>query len=192
MKKITLLVASYFLVGSVAQLTANPVFSNNNDRRAAVVYYEDADPIVFMERGVEFYVFLNGDFDFNTHPQGNQSGYYFRKPGTRTTTVSYTSNYGVKIEQDQMGRVRRVGNTFINYDNKGRVSRIGSVYMKYNAFGLTKVGDLKISYNGRKQIVTMSGTVNMTQGYTTYGNYTAPQNAYYGSSTSYYYRTAGK
>lgn len=188
MKKITLLVASYFLVGSVAPTLASPVFSGNNDKKAYALHYDEAEPVVFLERGIEFYVFLNGDFDFNTHPEANSnSGYHFRRPGTRTSIENYPIAYGIKIEQDYLGRVRRVGNVFINYDNRGRVSRIGATYMKYNAFGLTKIGGLKITYNTKNQIVAMSGTVNAPQ-YPAYGYYQAPRDAYYGNS-DYYYRT---
>jgi hypothetical protein len=43
--------------------TANNKFSH--ERRSAVDF-RNAEPIVFMERGVEFFVFADGQFDFNT------------------------------------------------------------------------------------------------------------------------------
>jgi hypothetical protein len=47
-----------------------------------------------------------------------------------------TRNQKVKVEHDNFGRVRRVGNVFINYDANDRIKRVGSVYMAYNRFAL--------------------------------------------------------
>jgi hypothetical protein len=69
-------------------------------------------------------------------------------------------NFGVKVEHDNFGRVRRVGNVFINYDANDRIKRIGSVYMAYNRFALEQVGGLQIIYNPRGQIVDIVGSVN--------------------------------
>jgi hypothetical protein len=68
-------------------------------------------------------------------------------------------NFGVKVEHDDFGRVRRVGNVFINYDANDRIKRVGSVYMAYNRFALEQVGDYRF-YNPRGQIVDIVGSVN--------------------------------
>ncbi|MEO8235761.1 MAG: hypothetical protein ABI549_10140 [Flavobacterium sp.] len=157
MKKITLLVASIFLVGSMANASENPVFSDNT----TIARFNFDEPIAFTERGIGFYVFPNGEFDFNTRPQDSQGDYYYKTAGKRAGNEvnRRPENYGVRIEQDAFGRVRRIGNTFINYDYNDRVSRIGSVYMKYNNFALTQVGGLRIIYNRRGQIIDIFGTV---------------------------------
>lgn len=160
MKKITLLVAAIFLIGSGV---ANAADRNN---RKSPVDFRNADPIVFVERGIEFYIFADGQFDFNTRPS---SGEMYYKSGRRTSAVNKTygapgngnnRNYGVKVEHDNKGRVRRVGNVMINYDAYDRVKRVGSVYMAYNRYALTKVGGLQIVYNNRAQIVDIFGSVN--------------------------------
>ena len=159
MKKITLLVASIFLFGGIV---ANAIERNN---RRFPVDFRNADPIVFTERGVEFYVFPDGQFDFNTRPS---TGDMYYKQGRRTSAVNKTygspangqnRNYGVKVEHDYNGRVRRVGNVMINYDANDRVKRVGSVYMTYNRYALDRVGDLQIIYNRRGQIVDLVGAV---------------------------------
>jgi hypothetical protein len=159
MKKITLLVASIFLMGGIVANAAD-----RNDRRSPVDF-RNADPIVFVERGVEFYIFADGQFDFNTRPS-NDEMYY--KSGRRTSAVNRTygrnanvqnRNYGVKVEHDNRGRVRRVGNVMINYDANDRVKRVGSVYMAYNRYALDRVGNLQIIYNRRGQIVDIVGAV---------------------------------
>ncbi|WP_395049263.1 hypothetical protein [Flavobacterium sp.] len=158
MKKITLLVASIFLIGSgVANAT------EKNDRRSPVDF-RNADPIVFTERGVEFYVFPDGQFDFNTRPSTDDMYYKSGRRNGPNKTYGFPANgqnrnYGVKVEHDYTGKVRRIGNVFINYDANDRIKRVGSVYMTYNRYALTQVGGLQIIYNRRGQIVDIFGTV---------------------------------
>lgn len=125
----------------------------------------DAEPIVFRERGIEFFVFADGQFDFNTVPTQNQSTTYYYKGRRNTVNTTYgapgTDNYGgVRIEHDNQGRIRRIGNTFMNYDAYGRIKRIGSVYMSYNRFALSQIGGLRIQYDRWGRIIGTTGQVN--------------------------------
>lgn len=189
MKKITLLVATVLLVGNI--VNASEVTTFGEERRAR---YSFDEPISFVERGIEFFVFPNGDFDFNTRPQDSQGVYFYKTAGRRGAAVTARGpvNYGVRIEHDGFGRVRRVGNTFINYDSRDRVSRIGTVYMRYNRFALTQIGGLQIVYNRRGDIVDMIGSIKgyRNQGYVYHNNnnvysYQANNDDYY------YYKTDG-
>lgn len=197
MKKITLLVASIFLFGGIVAHAAD-----RNDRRSPVDF-RNADPIVFVERGVEFYIFPDGQFDFNTHPS---TGDMYYKQGRRTSAVNKTygknanvqsRNYGVKVEHDNRGRVRRVGNVMINYDANDRVKRVGSVYMTYNRYALDRVGDLQIIYNRRGQIVDIVGAVKGGRTYQYVQNSKDYDNHNYGyaqntnNEDDTYYRTNG-
>ena len=163
MKKITLLVATVLLVGNVVNATE------------VRTRFSLQEPISFMERGIEFFVFPNGDFDFNTRPQDSQGDYFYRTAGKRGTAVSARRpiNYGTRIEHDSFGRIRRVGNTFINYDSRDRVNRIGTVYMRYNRHSLTQIGGMQIVYNRRGDIINMFGNVKgvRNQGYVYQSNY---------------------
>lgn len=205
MKKITLLVASILLLGNVAKASDVKKFDEGNGRHE----YTIDEPIVFTERGIEFFVFANGDFDFNTRPDDTQGGYYFKSAGKKGADKTTSRggrgpvNYGVIVEQDSFGRVRRVGNTFINYDFNDRVSRIGSVFMKYNRFALTQVGGLRIVYNRFGEITDMIGAVKgRASGYTNnyyengYDNHNHNEhnNTYatnYNSNDYYYYKADG-
>ncbi len=109
----------------------SPIKANNQTNlNIGVNNYLD-NSITFYERGVRFHVFLNGDFDFNTH----------------TRRLRYSSNRGVRIDRDYHGKIRRIGNVFINYDYRGNVARIGNVFMSYRSGTLVRVGNLRISYN---------------------------------------------
>ena len=164
MKKITLLVASILLFGSGAK--ASEIINYSDERTTSILNMND--PIEFTERGITFYVFPNGEFDFNTvQSQGNAS--YYRRgrnmamgaPGVRNFYAS--PNNPVRIEHDAMGRIRRIGNVFVNYDNLNRIKRIGTIYMSYNRFALDQVGGLRIIYNRRGQIINTFGSVNGCQ-----------------------------
>jgi hypothetical protein len=192
MKKITLLVASILLLGSAAKATE---FKTTDAVLTTRMSFDE--PISFNERGIEFFVFPNGDFDFNTRPNDSQGDYQYKSAGRRSAEVNRNNapvNYGVLIEHDSFGRVRRVGNTFINYDYNDRVSRIGTVYMKYNRFALDQVGGMKLIYNRYGEIVDTVGSVKgrRYQGYaynnTSNNNYpTAPSN----NDDYYYYKNDG-
>jgi hypothetical protein len=184
MRKITLLVASLLLMSNITIASEKNVFGANDERYRFITDYRDADPIVFKERGIEFFIFLDGQFDFNTQPttsgtrnRTENMNRTYGAPGVRTVTVSntyYGPARGVRVEHDNQGRVRRVGNVFINYDAYGRVKRVGSVYMKYNSFALKQVGGMKIFYNRRGQIIDVTGFVNSSSygnGYTFNGNH---------------------
>jgi hypothetical protein len=177
MKKITLLVASVLLLGNFAK--ASEIIKIADER--FVTRFSFDEPISFTERGIEFFVFPNGDFDFNTRPDDSHGGYQYKQAGKRTSDVNRGNNapvnYGVLVEHDSFGRVRRVGNTFINYDSRDRVSRIGTVYMRYNRFALTQIGGLQIVYNRRGEIVDMFGQVK--------GRRSGFTNSYYGSNEGY-------
>jgi len=195
MKKITYIVALHLIVASGAFATQSVDLSERERNRGAVAFI-DAEPIVFMERGIEFYVFLNGDFDFNTRPQDSHGGFFYRKGATSRGNQFNSANYGVRIEHDSFGRVRRVGNTFINYDRLNRVNRIGSVFMSYNHWGLTRVGGLRIVYTNRGAIAQMVGNVHGGRGNngftsTYYGSSDYVYQEPYNANSYYYYRADG-
>jgi hypothetical protein len=197
MKTITYLVAFTFTVGSLGMTAQNRVMET--ERGITVNHTIQAEPIVFMERGIEFFVFLNGDFDFNTRPNDCHGGIFYRRGGTRGTTA-VNVNYGVRIEHDSFGRVRRVGNVYINYDVYGRVKRIGTIYMSYNSFAVTRVGNMRIIYDRRGRIVDVFGFINYANngyvynprgmrnsgGNSGYG-YSDDYNTDYGNDDDYYY-----
>ncbi|KAB1154852.1 hypothetical protein [Flavobacterium luteum] len=164
MKKITLLVAAILLFGNVAKASA--IINYSGEKTNSI--FNLNDPIEFTERGITFYVFPNGEFDFNTTQSQGNSNYYRRginiamgAPGVRN--IYSSPNNAVRIEHDAMGRIRRIGNVFVNYDYLNRIKRIGTIYMSYNRFALDQIGGLRIFYNKRGQIINTFGSV---KGYT--------------------------
>ena len=175
MRKITLVLAIMSI--GVTFATASETVSELDSKDLRITKrYRYTQPILFVERGVEFLIFPDGSFDFNTE-YGNWSNddYYYRGrkgrrgsinaslnvPGTR---LSYTSTRfrprGVRVIHDRWGNVRRIGNVLINYDWNGRVKRIGSVYMRYQRNRLVQVGGLRLHYNRGGKLKRITGHVN--------------------------------
>ncbi len=193
MKKITLLVASILLVGSVAN--ASEIIKKTGEEKRTGFSFDE--PISFTERGIEFFVFPNGEFDFNTRPDDSQGDYFYKTAGKRGDGQERRPmNYGTRIEHDSFGRVRRIGNTFINYDSRDRVNRIGSVYMRYNRTALTQIGGMRIIYNRYGDIVDTVGNIKSFSGYAyNYNNHYNDDDNYtasnYNDSDYYYYKSDG-
>lgn len=137
--------------------------------------YSYAQPIQFVERGVEFLVFPDGSFDFNTNLDYTQGDSYYRRtrsrrgsvnatfgaPGTQVRYSTPRRSRGVIVTHDRDGKVRRIGNVFVNYNRYDQVKRLGSVYIGFNRFGMVdQVGGLHIRYNQRGHVTRMTGHVN--------------------------------
>ncbi len=140
--------------------------------------YRYAQPIMFVERGVEFLIFPDGSFDFNTdHVYNEYNNSYYRYGNSRRSRVNKTygapnrySRYnrhpkkGVSISHDRDGKVRRIGNVYLNYDRHGKIKRAGSIYMSYKRgrgyhATLNQVGGLQVHYNRWGEIVNTRGQV---------------------------------
>ena len=100
--------------------------------------YAYNNAVNFIERGIEFHVFTNGEFDFNS----NYNDVYYDYNGRRRTR---TKNF--PVTRDYRGRVNTIGNASINYDRHGNVTRIGNVFMRYHRGRLTNVGSLSVRYD---------------------------------------------
>ena len=211
--KTTVLFTAMVLIGlTSANATKTNVAPQGEDFNNTT-RYRYAEPIMFMERGVEFLIFPDGSFDFNTNA-GNSfndfnDSYYYKNSNTKRGSVNTTqgapgtasrSNYygpangGVMIQHDFDGKVRRIGNVFINYDRIGKVKRVGTVYMNYNRGGmLTQVGGLRLTYDRWGEIIHSSGVVNYSNsnynsGFGQDNNYNNYNNSYTNDEDYHYYK----
>ncbi len=174
MKRV-LLVCAGLLIGlttvSATELNSQKLSSKLDIKKN----YRYAQPIMFMERGIEFLIFPDGSFDFNTNAQGQyyDDGYYYRRNTRRSNVnntyrgpngrINYnTNNRGTYILRDRNGTVRRIGNVYLNYDRFGRITRAGSIFMSYSRgrhSNLFRVGGLQVDYNRWGEIVYANGQV---------------------------------
>ena len=140
MKKGLLLILGMLMMVS----TAEAIEGIKPNSKKGYYNYVGARPIKFMERGIQFYIFPNGDVDFNTRSHF-RTQYYYRN-GRRYK--KRTPHNRVRVQRDYRGRVKRVGNVSINYNYFGNVTRVGSVFIDYQrGRRLTRVGGLRIKYD---------------------------------------------
>lgn len=95
-------------------------------------YYRNRT-VNFVENGIAFTVFTNGNFNYNSNIFINRNGRRFRQ--------------NILIDRDYFGRIAFINNIPIHYNNRNRVSRIGDVIIRYNRGRVVNVGYLDISYN---------------------------------------------
>lgn len=188
MKKAILFIAAMLLIGTTAQ--ANDQKQSDQINRDAK-RYRAVQPVVFFEGGVTFYVYPNGEMDFKTlHHKKNQrvdwnNGRY-NSPGH---TRRYRPSTRFSIQYDYYGRLKKVGNSYINYNSFDQASRIGSVAIQYNRTGLvSKIGGLHIYYNRYNKIQYVEGNVHYNGcGYCGVTGCTTSHGAYYTNKRSHTY-----
>lgn len=175
--KRALLVFASLLVGlktaSATDLNSRKIANDvDNTKR-----YHYTQPIIFSERGVEFLIFPDGSFDFNTNyniarnnsKRNNINASY----NTPRVNINYSSSTprSISVSRDRNGIIRSIGDVYINYDRYGKVTKIGSVIVDYgrgkNAT-LTRVGGLKVNYNHWGEIVSIRGVVNQNNRFNDY------------------------
>ena len=162
MKKIIFTVSSIMFMSFFSVKGNNFEPSSLNYEVNLERYNTHEQTLSFYERGITFFVFPNGEFDFNTHPRLRSNSRRtlntsFGAPSTNTSR--YYADYGVRIEHDNFGRVRRIGHVFINYDRYGRIKRAGSVYMRYNRQFLSRIGGMSVRYNRYGRIINTIGSI---------------------------------
>jgi len=112
--------------------------------------YRYVKPIQFVEKGIKFYIFPNGEIEFNTKSRSRYNSRYTYRNGRRYSRRVQLRN--IPVSRDYYGRVKRVGTVFINYNRYGKVSRVGSVFIDYYRRRMTNVGGLNIRYNRYGQV----------------------------------------
>ena len=147
MKKLYLFITGCFL----ASISVNATNTNNK--------YNNQAPFIFIENGVEYAVFNNGEFDFNIihQPKANIN------IRTKNINLSFNTGYNYEpyIQKDRYGTIIQIERTPIYYNLYGKVSRIGSVLINYNHQGwVSNIGNLSIYYTNYGTIYNRRGYIN--------------------------------
>lgn len=174
MKKIYSLLFSLLVIGGSAM--AAPKISEEN------INYGYGDAFIFVEGGVEFAVYPDGQFDFFFNSQRN--GYNVNVV-TPQVNISFNAghNYDPFVQYDDFGAVIQIENVPVFYDYYGRIIQAGNVYVSYNNFGrISRIGGLRLHYNRYNQYVNYSGFINAYNPYYVYRpwhNYYVRPHAHY-------------
>lgn len=126
----------------------------------------DEKAISFNERGIKFFIFLDGEMDFDIHANESTTTEYYYRSSRNQARI----RRGTKVVRDYMGRVIRVGRVFINYNYQGKVSRVGGVFINYKHRRMSQVGGLKIYYDRFGRVI-YTGSVKHRYDTGYYANY---------------------
>jgi len=131
---------------AVALGTLGTQAAKMDDTQAVATGYRYGNSFIFVENGVTFSVYPDGEFDFYMDNRVNVG------IGAQIGNVGITFNSGYDynpfVQYDDYGAVIQVENIPIYYDYYGRVSQIGDVDIHYNNGRVRRIGGLHIYYNG--------------------------------------------
>ena len=122
--------------------TTGIMASTVEDKVAVRNAYKYNNSFIFVENGITFSVYPDGEFDFyiDNRVSGRRDGVTFNSGYDYSPYAQY-DDYGaviqvenVPIYYDHYGRVTQVGDVDIRYRN-GRVNRLGGMYVYYNHYG---------------------------------------------------------
>ncbi len=153
MRNLTLIFAMLFFGWSVS--------ASENFKSKTSYSYNYNDSFIFVEGGVEFAIYPNGEFDFYFNPNFRRGNSFHLS--TPNVNISYNSgyNYDPYVQYDDYGAVIQIENVPIYYDYYGRIVQAGNIYLSYNNFGrLARVGNLYVHYNHAHRVTHYSGFIN--------------------------------
>ncbi|KAB7530602.1 hypothetical protein F8C76_03625 [Flagellimonas olearia] len=140
MKKLVLFIAA------IAFGTLGTQAAKTEDNVVTATTYRYGNSFIFVEDGVTFSVYPDGEFDFYLDNRVNVG--VGAQIGNVGITFNSGYNYDPYVQYDDYGAVIQVENTPIFYDYYGRVSQIGSVDIWYNNGRVRRLGGLHVYYNG--------------------------------------------
>lgn len=152
MKNLTYIVALFFLGWTASASTAKSVLPSVNN-------YGEA--FIFVEGGVEFAVYPNGEFDFYFDPRFATTSVV--NISTPRLNISYNAgyNYDAFVQYDDYGAVIQIEHVPVFYDYYGRIIQAGDVIIRYNHAGsISRVGGLNVHYNRFNRPIRYTGFIN--------------------------------
>ena len=140
MKNFAILLIGLISLSSTT-IASNTTISENTARYNAVF---DGSKYIFVENGIEFSLFADGEFDFYI-PELVQG----IDVNVGSVGISFNTgfDYDPYVQYDDYGAVIQIENTPLYYDNYGRLSQAGDVRINYNNNRISRVGGLYVHYN---------------------------------------------
>ena len=136
-------------------LSTTGVFATgiNEDKVANRNAYRYDNSFIFVENGITFSVYPDGEFDFyiENYVTGRRDG----------ITFNSGYDYSPYAQYDDYGAVIQVENVPIYYDYYGRVSQIGDVDINYRNSRVRSIGGMFVFYNNRGFYDYHTGYINI-------------------------------
>lgn len=153
MKKLVLLFAA-LLAGAGSTLAGTGI-----KKMAAHTAFNYGNSFIFVENGITFSVFPDGEFDFYIDNRVSVNAHVGVGPVGITFNSGY--DYNPYVQYDDYGAVIQVENVPIYYDYYGRVSHIGGVRMWYRNNLVYRIGGMYIHYNPMGLYAYHTGFINV-------------------------------
>ncbi|MEM7380067.1 MAG: hypothetical protein AAF361_02580, partial [Bacteroidota bacterium] len=161
MKRFVLLLTALTL-GTLSTTAATTA----EDKVALRNAYRYNNSFIFVENGITFSVYPDGEFDFYIDNRANfNAGIH-----SRNVSITFNSgfNYDPFVQYDDYGAVIQVENVPVFYDYYGRVSQIGDVNIWYRNNRVRRIGGLHVYYNNRGVFDYHTGFINPFNRYYVY------------------------
>ena len=158
MKKLFAVLTAVVLTGFTSNATTTNTIEDNASATTSVRGYGNS--FIFVEDGIEFSVFPDGQFDFYMNNYGPDVNVSINTPNA---SISFNSgyDYNAYVQYDEFGAIIQVEHLPIYYDYYGRVRQVGDVCINYNRFGyVSRVGGLYVHYNRYNRFSHCSGYIN--------------------------------
>ena len=138
MKKLVLIIAALF-AGAGSSFAAGSV-----DKVAASNALRYGNSFIFIENGITFSVYPDGEFDFYLDNRSGVSAHV----GVGPVGVTFNSGYDYNpyVQYDDYGAVIQVEDVPVYYDYYGRVNRIGNINIWYRNGMAYRIGGMHIYY----------------------------------------------
>ncbi len=152
MKKLLFILGAFVLSTSVQATTSENKVAIRNA-------YNYNNSFIFVENGITFSVYPDGEFDFYIDNRFNAGAQINLRRASLTFNSGY--DYSSYVQYDDYGAVLQVENVPIYYDYYGRVTQIGDVDIRYNNGRVRRVGGLYVYYNHRGLFSHHTGYINI-------------------------------
>ena len=130
----------------------------SENKVAATALNGYSNSFIFLENGITFAVYPDGEFDFYIDNQVQvQAGV---RVGAAAVTFNSGFNYNPFVQYDDYGAVIQVENVPVYYDYYGRVNMIGNVRISYRNGLVYRLGGMRVFYNSMGGYAYHTGFIN--------------------------------
>ena len=129
---------------------------------------------IFIEGGVEFSVFADGQFDFVYLATQQSTMLSFNTPSV-FLSFNAGQNYETYLQYDDYGAIIQIEDVPVYYDVYGRIIQAGEVEISYRNRAISRIGGLHIYYNRYGDYDYYTGYINSYNRFYTY----RPWHVYY-------------
>ncbi|WP_299536650.1 hypothetical protein [Ulvibacterium sp.] len=107
--------------------------------------YRFNNSFIFVEDGITFSVYPDGEFDFYIDNRANFGANV--NIGRTNFTFNSGFDYNPFVQYDDYGAVIQVENVPVFYDHFGRVAQIGGIFINYRNGFVSRLGGMNVFYN---------------------------------------------